>query len=619
VLTRTRRTVLVASAVAAIVTAANASDGAYFSQSWGWVALAFLVPTTLVLILHSASRPGKLRVAFAALMGAFALWIALSTIWSISMPASVREIERMLVYVAMALAVAIVLRRGDGVAVFTGALAGGVAVASYALATRLFPDVFGFTDDPLHSRYRLAEPLGYWNSLGLLAAIGLILASGSVAHARSKGAVLAAASVLPLLSATLYFTFSRGSWVALAFGVVGTVVLDPRRLRFAWSLAVVAPASIACVVVASRQDALTTEDSTAAAATHDGHRFAWMLAGLVLCSAGLGWIAYRIANRVPFARHVRRVASVALVAGVVAIAVVAVASAGGPAGAVESLRDRFEAPPTGGRDLNDRLFSASGTGRADLIEVAWEVGSEHVIDGTGAGTFEYAWYERRPNLEVVRDAHSLYAEVFAELGIVGVGLLVAMLLVPLVASVRARRSRYTAPATGAYLAWLAAAGLDWHWEMVGVTLVAVLAGCVGLVASERGSAMRMGSRSRGALIGLAVTLSIFAVWSLVGNQALFAAREAAARKDWRDAHDDARRARALLLWSAEPDLVLGDAAAGLGDREGALRAFRDAVATDPRNWVAWLRLAQVARGAERAAAYDRVRELNPLEEGLPGE
>ena len=40
---------------------------------------------------------------------------------------------------------------------------------------------------------------------------------------------------------------------------------------------------------------------------------------------------------------------------------------------------------------------------------------------------------------------------------------------------------------------------------------------------------------------------------------------------------------------------------------------------DPRNWVAWLRLAQVARGAERNAAYDRVRELNPLEEGLPGE
>jgi tetratricopeptide (TPR) repeat protein len=121
-----------------------------------------------------------------------------------------------------------------------------------------------------------------------------------------------------------------------------------------------------------------------------------------------------------------------------------------------------------------------------------------------------------------------------------------------------------------------------------------------------------------ALVALASVLSLLAVWTLVGNQALFAGREALARKDWSDAQDDARRAQALLIWSAEPDLVRGDAEAGLGDREGALRAYREAVSTDPRNWVAWLRLAQVARGAESDAAYDRVRELNPREEGLPG-
>ena len=66
-------------------------------------------------------------------------------------------------------------------------------------------------------------------------------------------------------------------------------------------------------------------------------------------------------------------------------------------------------------------------------------------------------------------------------------------------------------------------------------------------------------------------------------------------------------------------LVLGDAAAGLGDRQAALRSYRKATTIDPRSWVAWLRLAQVARGPERAAAYRAVHELNPLEEGLPGE
>jgi hypothetical protein len=138
------------------------------------------------------------------------------------------------------------------------------------------------------------------------------------------------------------------------------------------------------------------------------------------------------------------------------------------------------------------------------------------------------------------------------------------------------------------------------------------------LASERRSRSLIVGRSHVALVTVTVALSLGAVWSLVGNQALFASRDSLVRKDWDDAGRHARRARALLFWSSEPELVLGEASAGLGDREGALRAYRDAVETDPRSWVAWLHLAQVARGAERAAAYDRVRSLNPLVEGLPG-
>ncbi|HEY6113753.1 MAG TPA: hypothetical protein VIV37_06590, partial [Gaiellaceae bacterium] len=172
---------------------------------------------------------------------------------------------------------------------------------------------------------------------------------------------------------------------------------------------------------------------------------------------------------------------------------------------------------------------------------------------------------------------------------------------------------------GALLAWMAASAFDWHWEMVGLTLTALLVGSAGLVAAERRSLWILGGRARVAVATLTSVLSVFAVWSLVGNQALFAGREAVEHEKWSDARDDARRAQAILFWSHEPDIVRGDAAAGLGDREGALRSYRGAVATDPRNWVAWLRLAQVARGAESDAAYDRVRQLNPLEEGLPGE
>jgi O-antigen ligase len=617
--TRRRRTGLVAAATAAIVIASNASEGAYFSQSWGWVALAFLVPTTVVLIVDRSPVPGRLRVAFLVLMGAFAGWTALSALWSISSSASVREFERTLVYVALAFAVAFLLRRGDVAGLLAGALAGVVAVVSYGLATRLLPERFDTVDDPFNA-YRLAEPLGYWNSFGLLAALGLILAVGVVAHARRAPAVVAAAATVPLLCVALYFTFSRGSWIALGFGLLATVMLDPRRLRLIWSMLLLAPAPIVGVAVASRQEALTTEDSTVSAAAHEGSRLAWLLAGLVVLSAALGWLAHRVAQRVEVGPRARRTVDLALALGAAAAVALALVAAGGPRTAVDELRERFEADPTAaGADLNERLFSVSGNGRAETIGVAWDVGREHPVAGAGSGTFEYSWYERRPSRQIVRDAHSLYAEVFDELGIVGLAMLLTALAVPVAAALRSRRARYVAPAAGAYLAWVAAAGLDWHWEMVGLTLTAFLAGAVALLAAERGRSRPLGDGARLALIGMGAAASFFAVWSLVGNQALFASRAAAERREWSEALEDGRRARSLLVWSHEPELAIGRAEAGRGDREAALRSYRAAVAQDSENWVAWLQLAQVSSGAERAAAYDRVRELNPREEGLPGE
>ena len=168
-------------------------------------------------------------------------------------------------------------------------------------------------------------------------------------------------------------------------------------------------------------------------------------------------------------------------------------------------------------------------------------------------------------------------------------------------------------------AWMAAAAVDWHWEMVGVTLTAFLAGAGALVASEGPRPRPLGGRGRGPLVVLGIALSLAATVSLVGNQALFAATSDVGRKDWAAARHDGRRAHALLPWSAEPDLVLGDAAAGTGDRSEAVQAYRNAVARDPESWVAWLRLAQVARGAERVHAYTRVHQLDPRDKELPGE
>ncbi len=402
-------------------------------------------------------------------------------------------------------------------------------------------------------------------------------------------------------------------------GIVGAVALDPRRIRLVWCGLVVAVPAALCVAYASQQDALTTEDAPAAAATREGHRLAIVVVAAALASALLALGARTVAERLPAQRRARRGFDLGLAALAALAAAAGLVAVGGPREGFDKLERRFNAAPVTAVDLNERLFSVSGNGRSEQLRVSWDAAREAPVAGKGSGTFEYLWYERRPNLLVVRDGHSLYMETLAELGLVGLALLGAAVLVLVVGGIRARRSRFVAAGSGAFLAWAAASGFDWHWEMVGVTLTALLVGAAGLLASERRAARPLAGGTRLALIGATIALSVFGVVSLVGNQALFAGREALAREEWEEARDHARRAEALLPWSFEPELVRGDAAAGAGDREGALTAYRDAVAEDPENWVAWLRLGQVARGSERATAYQRVRELNPLEEGLPGE
>jgi tetratricopeptide (TPR) repeat protein len=607
-------------AVAALVTAANGSQGGYFSQSWGWIALAFLAAVSLALIVGVATTPGPLRLAFAVAMAALGVWVTISASWSLTLAGSLREAERMFVYVALAAAVALVLRRSDAAAVAGGLFVSVVAIAAYGLATRLFPDRLESYDSPALP-YRLAEPIGYWNALGLLATMGVLLGLGIVAHVRRLRYVAFAAACLPVLLTTLYFTFSRGAWGALGVGLVAFVALDARRLRFTWTTLAVAPASAICVVVASRQDALTTEDAAQADAVAQGERFAALLGALMiasaLCALGARWVA----GRVHAPTWARRVVDAAYATIVVGAVVTGIALAGGPRDAFAEIENRFEAPagPDGSPNLNERLFSASGNGRAESIGVAWDAGRESEVLGHGAGSFEYIWYEERVTPYAIRDAHSLYAETFAELGVIGVALLGLALLMPLVAAVRARRNRIVPAVTATYVAWLAHAALDWHWEMVGVTLVALLAGGAAMLTAERRTVRPVPDPARWLLLGASVGLTVLALVSLVGNQALFAGREAVAREDWSEADEHARRAEALLPWSFEPHIVRGDAAAGRGDRERAVEHYRRAIEDDGRSWVAWLRLGQVARGAERRAAYERVHELNPRETSLPGE
>src|SRR5207244_9830035 len=86
---------------------------------------------------------------------------------------------------------------------------------------------------------------------------------------------------VPLLSATLFFTFSRG---AIAAGVVGLVVylLVARPRGLLSGVLATVPASVVLVVVAYHANLLDTVNPTTPAAVSQGHRAA-LVAGI--CAA----------------------------------------------------------------------------------------------------------------------------------------------------------------------------------------------------------------------------------------------------------------------------------------------------------------------------------------------
>ena len=115
--------------------------------------------------------------------------------------------------------------------------------------------------------------------------------------------------------------------------------------------------------------------------------------------------------------------------------------------------------------------------------VALADASDNALLGSGAGSFDDVWLEHRPIPAYVRDAHSLYLETAAELGVVGLALLLAALGTPLVAAARARDPKLVATSTAAYSTFLVHAGLDWDWEMPVTTLAGLACGAALLVSA----------------------------------------------------------------------------------------------------------------------------------------
>ena len=440
--------VIAAVALLALPVAVAFGRGGYFDAARLRAGIAACLLAALAAALSPLPRSVAARVAIGGL-AALTAWSALSLTWAPLAGPAVDDIERNVLYLAALVAAATLLtERWTEPAL----LAGITVTAAYGLSERLLPGLIEL-ERSAAAADRLAQPLTYWNGQGALAAMGLVLAAGLIARRgrQTRGdrcgdgepvAIRAlAGAALPLLGLDLYLTLSRGALGALVAGLLVLVALIPTRAGVLAALLAAAATALPAVLA---ETALTGVMRTRA----ESGAGAAMLVFLVLAAAACAFAATRIDGAAPIPR-LRPLAVTALVAAL----------------AITILSVRSGTPTTG----TERLVSAQSN-RYDYWGIAVDTFAEHPLRGIGTGSFRVEWLLHRDRDESVRDAHSLYLETAAELGIIGLAALAA-LFGGVVAAARHAR----APAAAAALAtWAFHAGIDWDWELPGLTLFAVL-------------------------------------------------------------------------------------------------------------------------------------------------
>jgi hypothetical protein len=446
-------------------------SGGYFDRPRLWAAAVAWVAVGLAAIACPRPWPRSLP-AWLALGGLAGLtaWTAASIGWTPVRDGAQADTQRLLLYLGVLIA---------GIAVFRSralaraaepvlALGAFVAVAE-GLSERLLPGLFTLTRSASVPG-RLFQPLTYWNAMGLLAAVGLVVCARVAGDpGRPRWLRACAAAGAPALALGGYLTLSRGAVLAIGVGLALLALLRPTlpQLR---ALAVVGLSCAPAVVAGALLAGVRALEGSASAREVEG---LVALIIVVLCSLGaaaaIAWqpTEHEALADLPLPSARRAARGVAVVTGVGVIVAFGVL-----------WPQRYDVV-VDAQASNSRLASFESN-RGEFWRVARSAFAEAPLRGVGSGGFRVEWLRERPIRYAARDAHSLYFETPAELGVIGLALLLTFLGGVAACAARAvRRDPGLAAgpiAVGAL--WAVHAGLDWDWEMPSATLPALLLAAV---------------------------------------------------------------------------------------------------------------------------------------------
>jgi tetratricopeptide (TPR) repeat protein len=598
-------------------------SGGYFAGATGLAAAEMALLTAVRFTLARKPLVGVNRYLLIAVvaMAALAGWTLLSAGWSGSFARALPGFSEAVLYGLALFCFGTFPFNPSRTRTMAYGIAGAiVAVCTAALIARLLPDLIH--DPTLDVEQRLGYPLTYWNALGILACIGVVLCFHFAAALRDHPAVrVLGAAAVPVLALTLLYTLSRGAIWSVAVALVLYLVLGRPRGALAAVLAAGPPTAI-LIAVATPTSAVSV--GYPELTVGPGRDVALVLILCVAAAAGLRAALLPLDRcalelRLPWARGGPALWAPLAVAGLALLALaVGLGAPRALADKYDEFTDRANTGPAGGEA---RLLSVRPEARLALWDVALDAYREDQLQGTGAGTYALNWELRRESDGHIVEAHSLYLESLADLGLIGTLALVVAIGAILVAFAwRARgpdRALFAA-LFAAGLAWAVHAGVDWDWQMPAVTLWLFALGGTALSRPLERRRRRRGRRRRRPAVRVAgvaacLALAILPARLAISQTHLESALAAMERGDCERARADAGTALSWLDARPTPYGVIGYCDLEQGRYRAAEAAFGSARRRDPHSADAAydLALALAAAGDDPTAAIRAAHRLDP--------
>ena len=622
------------------------------------IAGALLVAAAVVHGRRDKLDGGSALLAFVAL----AVLTTVSVLWSIAPDLTWVEANRTLTYLVV-FAAGVALARlvpGSWSVLLKGVMIGAAAVVGYALASRVWPSTLAA--DELYAR--IGQPYGYWNAVGVTAALAIPPAVWL--GARRSGHAPANALAYPLLGlliVALFLSYSRGALAAVVVALAVWFLVVPLRVRSLAVLGVSVIGAAPVIVWALNRDAFTKDLVPLSVRESAAGEFGLLLITMVvvLLAAGL-LIGFRVSREAPSPRIRRRV-GLAAVAFACLIPLVAFTSvAFSQRGLTGTISNRFHqlTSETAATSGGPQRLTQTSSSRGRYWRNAGHIFAAHPVGGTGAGTFGTARLRYRKDVLVARHAHGFFAQTMADMGIAGLLVVLAFAAAWLAAVFRtlggrlrfwrpggapwdAERVGVTALALSALVFGLHSS-IDWTWFVPGCAVMgifvagfaagrgplpvlaaggtAVATAGPSLPRSARGWFVPKDPMRAGAAVAVAL-VAILCAWAIdQPERSDSATRDAltlVSQGKFQAALNKADHAHNLNPLSPKPLLVRAAVQDSAGDHKAALTTLEAAVIEQPSNPQLWMKLAdyQLNRMHQPNAALQSLRAalyLDPLEQ-----